>query len=186
MGESEFAMGRVELECPNCYSVVAIDETHQACSCGYKFQISDQRIFLDTEERTARELALYHSTGDGYALTEATLAKVAETVLITTEAASADIKILKRIDIVGAECVSGIGVLRILSAGVNDLIGGRAEGIQDELAVMRRSCLSDLKRQAALRGANAVVGTQFSYSQLSGKNTAMLMLAVSGTAVIIE
>lgn len=117
-------MSKVELECPNCYSVVTIDQTHQACGCGYKFQISDQTIFLDKDERIAQELALYHSTGDGATLTEAVLARVASSILVTTE--------------------------------------------------------------AALRGANAVVGTQFSYSQLSGKNTAMLMLAVCGTAVVIE
>ncbi|WP_185681001.1 YbjQ family protein [Parvibaculum sedimenti] len=179
-------MSKVELECPNCYSVVAIDQTHQACGCGYKFQISDQTIFLDKDERIAQELALYHSTGDGSTLTEAVLARVASSILVTTESAFPDLRIVKRIDIVGAECVSGIGLLGILSAGVNDLIGGRAEGIQGELRLMRQSCLTDLKREAALRGANAIVGTQFSYSQLNGKNTAMLMLAVSGTAVVIE
>ncbi|WP_083906745.1 heavy metal-binding domain-containing protein [Octadecabacter arcticus] len=49
----------------------------------------------------------------------------------------------------------------------------------------RRTALYELKREAYEVGANAVVGVDLDYVELSGAGS-MVMLVASGTAVIIE
>jgi uncharacterized protein YbjQ (UPF0145 family) len=46
--------------------------------------------------------------------------------------------------------------------------------------------LDDLRRQAFSLGANAVIGISFQYANLTGKNTFMMLVAATGTAVIVE
>jgi len=43
-----------------------------------------------------------------------------------------------------------------------------------------------LKKEALLTGANAVIGVDLDYSEISGGGKSMLFLVASGTAVIIE
>jgi uncharacterized protein YbjQ (UPF0145 family) len=90
------------------------------------------------------------------------------------------------LQIVTAEAVMGVGLLRDLLAGVRDVIGGRSESLQASLRSAREACLSELQAEAAQLGADAVIGVRLDYSEISGKGTAMLLLVVSGTAVKLE
>jgi len=107
-----------------------------------------------------------------------------ETVLLTTETAP-NLNITKRIEIVTAECAFGMNIFKDLFAGVRDIVGGRSEAVQKTMRDARKTALYELKREAHLVGANAVVGVDLDYVELSASGS-MIMLVASGTAVIIN
>lgn len=102
-------------------------------------------------------------------------------VVITTEAVS-PFEIIERLDIVTAECAYGMNIFKDLFAGVRDIVGGRSESIQKTMRDARKTTLFELRREAHAIGANAVVGVDLDYVELSGAGN-MVMLVASGTAV---
>lgn len=105
-------------------------------------------------------------------------------VLLTTETAP-DLYILRRVEIVTAECAFGMHIFKDLFAGIRDIVGGRSKAVQKTLRDARRTVLHELKREAHLVGANAVVGVDLDYMELSAAGT-MVLLVASGTAVVID
>ena len=108
-----------------------------------------------------------------------------ETVILTTEAYPQGMKITKRIEIVTAECAFGMNIFKDLFAGVRDIVGGRSEAVQKTLRGSRRTALYELKKEAHAVGANAVIGVDLDYVELSSSGS-MVLLVASGTAVVIE
>ena len=107
-----------------------------------------------------------------------------EAILLTTETAP-NLNITKRIEIVTAECAFGMNIFKDLFAGVRDIVGGRSKAVQNTLRDSRRTALYELKKEAYEVGANAVVGVDLDYMEMSSAGS-MVLLVASGTAVIIE
>ena len=107
-----------------------------------------------------------------------------DAIMLTTEAAP-NINITKRIEIVTAECAFGMNIFKDLFAGVRDIVGGRSKAVQKTMRDSRRTALYELKKEAHAVGANAVVGVDLDYMELSSGGT-MVLLVASGTAVIVE
>lgn len=107
-----------------------------------------------------------------------------DTILLTTES-NPDLKITKRIEIVTAECAFGMNMFKDLFAGVRDIVGGRSEAVQKTMRDARRTALYELKKEAYEVGANAVVGVDLDYVELSATGS-MVMLVASGTAVVTQ
>ncbi|WP_439104762.1 YbjQ family protein [Celeribacter marinus] len=107
-----------------------------------------------------------------------------EAILLTTETVP-NLNITKRIEIITAECAFGMNIFKDLFAGVRDIVGGRSEAVQKTMRDSRRTALYELKREAYEVGANAVVGVDLDYVELSSAGS-MVMLVASGTAVVIE
>jgi uncharacterized protein YbjQ (UPF0145 family) len=107
-----------------------------------------------------------------------------DAILLTTETAP-NLKITKRIEIVTAECAFGMNIFKDLFAGVRDIVGGRSKAVQSSMRDARKTALYELKVEADLVGANAVVGVDLDYVELSAAGS-MVMLVASGTAVVIE
>ena len=107
-----------------------------------------------------------------------------QAILLTTETAP-NLNITKRIEIVTAECAFGMNIFKDLFAGVRDIVGGRSEAVQKTMRDSRKTVLYELKKEAYEVGANAVVGVDLDYVELSNAGS-MVMLVASGTAVVIE
>ena len=107
-----------------------------------------------------------------------------DAIMLTTETAP-NLNITKRIEIVTAECAFGMNMFKDLFAGVRDIVGGRSEAVQKTMRDSRKTALYELKVEADLVGANAVVGVDLDYVELSSSG-GMVMLVASGTAVVIE
>jgi uncharacterized protein YbjQ (UPF0145 family) len=108
-----------------------------------------------------------------------------EAVLLTTETFPQNLNITKRIEIVTAECAFGMNIFKDLFAGVRDIVGGRSKAVQNTMRDARRTALYELKKEAYEVGANAVVGVDLDYVELSASGS-MVMLVASGTAVVAE
>ena len=87
--------------------------------------------------------------------------------------------------IVTGEAILGANIFKDLFAGVRDIVGGRSGSYEKELRQAREIAFQELAASAASAGANAVVGIDLDYEVL-GQNNGMMMVSVSGTAVIVE
>ena len=111
---------------------------------------------------------------------------LADKVVVVTSPSIAGFEVLKCIEVVAGECVFGINALKDVVVKLSDVFGGRSETMQTVLRDARKVCMSDLRLEAARVGANAVVSTHISYTELSGSGKSMILLAIVGTAVEIS
>lgn len=109
-----------------------------------------------------------------------------QNIILTTTPDVPNRKIAEIIEVVTAESVFGVNLFQDLFSGVRDIVGGRAKGQQSILREARKVCLEELRMDAASVGADAVVGIDLDYSEISGGNKSMLILVASGTAVRLE
>ena len=86
--------------------------------------------------------------------------------------------------IVTGEAILGANIFRDLFAGIRDIVGGRSASYEKELRRAREAALEEMAAVAQEQGANAVVGVDLDYEVL-GQNNGMLMVSVSGTAVVV-
>jgi uncharacterized protein YbjQ (UPF0145 family) len=87
--------------------------------------------------------------------------------------------------IVTGEAILGANIFRDLFAGLRDIVGGRSAAYEKELRNAREVAMAEMSAAAKDLGANAVVGVDLDYEVL-GQSNGMLMVSVSGTAVIVE
>ncbi|SDH03686.1 heavy metal-binding domain-containing protein [Nitrosomonas sp. Nm132] len=106
-------------------------------------------------------------------------------MLLTTTPNIDGKRITKYCGIVAGEAVLGANVLKDLFAGIRDFVGGRSGTYEKELQRARAIALEELQERARELGANAVIGIDIDYEVL-GKENGMLMVSVSGTAVLVE
>ena len=108
---------------------------------------------------------------------------MAERVILTTSSHLEGYRVTEHIDIVSAECVFGMNVLKDMFAGFRDFFGGRNKSSQNALRDARKTCLDELRKEAESVGANAIIGIDLDYSEISGDGKSMLFLVATGTAV---
>ena len=108
-----------------------------------------------------------------------------EAIMLTTETAP-NLNIIKRIEIVTAECAFGMNVFKDMFIAISNVVGGRSETVQKAMRESRKTALYELKREAHLVGANAVVGVDLDYVEMGSAGSSMVMLVASGTAVVVE
>ena len=108
-------------------------------------------------------------------------------IILTTRFEVANREIETELEIVSAECVYGMHIFKDVFAGVRDIVGGRSKAVQDTLRDARKTALGELKREASNIGADAVVGVDLDYHEISsGLKGGMIMLVASGTAVRLK
>ena len=104
---------------------------------------------------------------------------------ITTTPTIEGKRILDYRGIVTGEAILGANIFRDLFAGLRDIVGGRSAAYEKELRSAREMAMAEMAAAAKELGANAVVGVDLDYEVL-GQNNGMLMVSISGTAVIVE
>ncbi|MGO4002777.1 MULTISPECIES: YbjQ family protein [Pseudomonas] len=106
-------------------------------------------------------------------------------MIITTTHSVEGRQIAAYLDVVSAESVQGINVVRDMFAGMRDFFGGRSQTLEKALREARAQATDELKERAAKLQADAVVGVNFEISMPSGKGS-MLVVFVTGTAVRLK
>lgn len=104
-------------------------------------------------------------------------------MIITTTPSIEGKEIREYRGIVFGEVVSGVNFVKDFAASLSDMFGGRSNTYEDELVNARTRALAEMEARAVRLGANAVVGVDIDYEVL-GSGNGMLMVTVSGTAVI--
>lgn len=103
-------------------------------------------------------------------------------IVLTTET-SHNLEVAERLGIVSAEYVVGMHLFRDIASAFRDTFGGRSQTMQRALKEARTAVLHELREEAFSLGADAVVGIDLDYSEISGGGKSMLFLVASGTAV---
>ena len=151
--------------CDACFQPVTAPAPPNCPHCGANLRPSENRISDDAES---------------------SLNKALQSIILTTTPTLPSFTVLRVVDIITAECVLGINILRDFLASLSDIAGGRSESTQKALRGARETCLRELRAEAHRLGANAVIGVRLDYSEISGGGKSMLFLVASGTAVIGE
>lgn len=87
--------------------------------------------------------------------------------------------------IVVGEAILGANIFTDIFGAIRDIVGGRAEAWEMELAKARDIAFQGLEAEARAIGANAIVGIDIDY-EVIGVRSSMMMVSVSGTAVKIK
>ncbi|WP_435236921.1 heavy metal-binding domain-containing protein [Psychromonas sp. PT13] len=106
-------------------------------------------------------------------------------MIITTTPTIEGKKILGYNGVIAGEAILGANMFKDLFAGIRDLVGGRSAAYEAELKKAREMAIEELTQKAVDLGANAVIGVDIDY-QVLGQSNGMLMVSVSGTAVVIS
>lgn len=86
--------------------------------------------------------------------------------------------------IVTGETIIGANFVKDFLASIRDFVGGRSGSYEKVLREAKDTSLQEMMERARALGANAIVGIDVDYETL-GQNNSMLMVATSGTAVVI-
>ena len=106
-------------------------------------------------------------------------------VIVTTTPSIEGKKITSYRGVVTGEAIMGANIFKDVFAGIRDIVGGRSATYERELKRARDIAMEELKQSAAELGANAVVSVDLDYETVGG-NASMLMVTISGTAVVLQ
>jgi uncharacterized protein YbjQ (UPF0145 family) len=83
-----------------------------------------------------------------------------------------------------AQSILGANVVLDLMAAIRDFIGGHSKSYERVLARAREDAMKNLVKEAETLGANAILAVDLDYNTV-GPNGSMMMVSVSGTAVVL-
>lgn len=104
-------------------------------------------------------------------------------MLLTTTSQISGTEITEYKGIVNGEVILGANVFRDILASIRDFIGGRSAAYEEVLKKAKEEALREMQQEAKKLGANAIIGIDIDYEMIG---TGMLMVAVSGTAVVVK
>lgn len=87
--------------------------------------------------------------------------------------------------VITGEAILGANVFKDFFASIRDIVGGRSGAYEKELRRAREIAFEELEEEARRVGANAVVGVDLDY-EVIGETGNMLMVSISGTAVLVD
>lgn len=108
-------------------------------------------------------------------------------MIMTTTSTLDGLKVRQYLGIVSGETIMGANIFRDFMASITDIVGGRASAYEKSLIEAKQIALQEMMDEAAEMGANAIIGIDLDYETIGGgSGGGMMMVSVSGTAVIVE
>lgn len=87
--------------------------------------------------------------------------------------------------LVTGEAIIGAHIFKDLFAGIRDIVGGRSDAYERTIREAREVATQEMCEEANRLGGNAVVGVDIDY-EVVGQGGSMMMVSISGTAVVIS
>ncbi len=106
-------------------------------------------------------------------------------MLVTTTNSIEGRKVTKYIGLVSGETIIGANIFKDLFASIRDVVGGRSGSYEQVLREAKDTAISEMQQYASALGANAIIGVDLDYETV-GSGGSMLLVAATGTAVVIE
>lgn len=108
-------------------------------------------------------------------------------MLISTTGTLQDKRVTQYLGLVSGEAILGANIFKDFFAGIRDIVGGRSAAYEGELRKAKDIAIAEMTAQATTLGANAIIGVDIDYETISiGQGGGMLMVAASGTAVVVS
>jgi uncharacterized protein YbjQ (UPF0145 family) len=111
--------------------------------------------------------------------------KKLNTMIVTTTQSIQGHEIREYKGLVSGEVIFGLNFVKDIFASVRDFIGGRSNTYEKAMIDGREQAQREMEQRARAMGANAIVGVSYGYETV-GPNGSMLLVSISGTAVVIE
>lgn len=105
-------------------------------------------------------------------------------ITLTTET-SHNLNVIERLGVIATEVIVGQHLGKEMLVGLRDLVGGRSKSLQNTFREAREIAFDEIRLEAYELGADAVVGIDIDYLDVSSVGT-MPMVVVSGTAVKVK
>ena len=86
---------------------------------------------------------------------------------------------------VTGEAIIGANIFKDFFASITDVVGGRSGAYEKSLKDAKNIAVQEMIDRAQGLGANAVIAIDLDYETV-GKDSGMLMVSASGTAVMLE
>lgn len=86
---------------------------------------------------------------------------------------------------VSGEAIIGANIFKDFFASITDIVGGRSGAYEKSLKDAKNIAVQEMVDAAKAMGANAVIAIDLDYETV-GKDSGMLMVSASGTAVKID
>ncbi len=86
---------------------------------------------------------------------------------------------------VSGEAIIGANIFKDFFASITDIVGGRSGAYEKSLKDAKNIAIQEMVDVAKGMGANAVIAIDLDYETV-GKDSGMLMVTASGTAVTID
>ena len=86
---------------------------------------------------------------------------------------------------VTGEAIIGANIFKDFFASITDIVGGRSGAYERSLKDAKNIAVQEMLDAAKAQGANAVIAIDLDYETV-GKDSGMLMVSASGTAVKFE
>ena len=106
-------------------------------------------------------------------------------MIITTTQSIQGHEIREYKGIVSGEVIFGMNFVKDIFASIRDFVGGRSETYEKAMIEGREQAQREMEQRAEKLGANAIVGVSYGYETVGG-NGSMLLISISGTAVVID
>lgn len=107
-------------------------------------------------------------------------------VFISTTSSIEGSRVLEYKGIVTTNIVAGTGFFSDFAASFTDFFGGRSGTYKRQMSAIYDEAIDELSLKAIQKGANAILGFKIDFDSISAKNMSMLMISVTGTAVLIQ
>ena len=107
-------------------------------------------------------------------------------MIITTTSNIENYNIERYIGLVNASQVVGANFFSDLKASLSDFFGGTSGAYRGELEKLYEKITDVIKKDAESKGANAVIGYQIDFDEISGQNKSLFMVTAIGTAVVVS
>ena len=112
-------------------------------------------------------------------------------IIISTTNSLPGYEIKEYLDPITVQVVMGVDAWKDMMASLRSWWGGRSKSLERELNAGYSYAIEDMKKEAFLRGADAVIGVEFDASlevagELGKSNDKMIMVGGVGTAVRAE
>lgn len=86
---------------------------------------------------------------------------------------------------VTGEAIIGANIFKDFFAAITDVVGGRSGSYEKALKEAKDIAVQEMQQAAAAMGANAVIAVDLDYETV-GRDSGMMMVSASGTAVKLE
>lgn len=107
-------------------------------------------------------------------------------MIITTTNYIENNSIKQYLGVVNTNVVIGTNILSDFTASLTDVLGGRSGSYQSKLNLIYERVTNELERKANYLKADAILGLQIDFDEISGNGKSMFMVSASGTAVVLE
>ncbi len=112
-------------------------------------------------------------------------AQMKKDFFITTET-SINLPIEKRIEVISAQRIYGINIIKEIFSFIRDIVGGRVYSLEEALSNAHNEIVIDLKEKAYQCGGNAIIGLKIEHTYNNANNGSMLSVFATGTVVIVR